>query len=627
MAALEDFENTLKEVVGAKRLSASKMNRLTEIAMKSLEDDTKLVAILYRTHNSLPSSAKVSSLYAFDALARAARSLVNKRGITGDVNLAKGNPATFLLKIEGVLDGLFRDMVSLNSSEAKEKTKKVHDIWVKSNAFPPAVLARLGDILSDVQKEIAVNPTPPTGPPATTQVPTIITTSQPAAHVSDPVPDVQATLLALLGQAAQGQGQPPSQTPPNLDQQLQQPQLALLQQLALTAKLANGSTPPPQTPPFTDKITSPAVIPAQEPLHPSSRPAQTGVSTLQGMDGTPVMGTQIAREINATFVTNDTCVVVFAVAFVVVAGGMITTAMIASDLAIKTGTLLLHVQDTAARAARIDMKSDEIVRPYSPPRRPSNDRNPGHQPQLPTPPTSTHGKDEFGRDIRASSASPSRSTSVEDTQTLAPMDSSVDPTTGAAPDNHIPVSDQLPLVAASTTAQSTETHTPSPASQQQSGLDQFDINAFDATAPSSWEGLGNMWQTTHGYPPSQEELMHFVMRETVAATGTADGGFNGVQGGQWQQGNGEEHGSHTGDWQGRGRGNYTGGSHGNYRNGANVAEQSDATIVLNGDVADNGQSMVQDGHDEQHDSAGGSCGGRMQRVGDKWMFVKDVESA
>jgi hypothetical protein len=61
----------------------------------------------------------VSSLYAFDALARAARSSVNKRGVTGDANSARGNAATFLLKIEGVLDGLFRDMVSLNNSEAK----------------------------------------------------------------------------------------------------------------------------------------------------------------------------------------------------------------------------------------------------------------------------------------------------------------------------------------------------------------------------------------------------------------------------------------------------------------------------------------------------------------------------
>jgi len=76
------------------------------------------------------------------------------------------------------------------------------------------------------------------------------------------------------------------------------------------------------------------------------------------MDGTS-MGTQIAREINATFVTNDTCVVVFAVAFVDVAGGMITTAMIASDLAIEIGTLL-RVQDAAARVARVDMTSDEM---------------------------------------------------------------------------------------------------------------------------------------------------------------------------------------------------------------------------------------------------------------------------
>lgn len=44
---------------------------------------------------------------------------MTKRGVTGDVNSEKGNAATFLLKIEGVLDGLFRDMASLNNTEAK----------------------------------------------------------------------------------------------------------------------------------------------------------------------------------------------------------------------------------------------------------------------------------------------------------------------------------------------------------------------------------------------------------------------------------------------------------------------------------------------------------------------------
>lgn len=278
------------------------------------------------------------------------------------------------------------------------------------------------------------------------------------------------------------------------------------------------------------------------------------------------------------------------------------------------------------------------VRPNSPPR---HDRDPRHQPELPTPPTSTHGKDEFGRDIRMSSNSPSRSTSVEDTQTLAPMESSVDPTPGVPPDYHIPVSEQLPLVAASTSAQSTETHTPSSASQQQPGLDQFDVSTFDATAPSSWEALGNMWQNTYGYPPSQEELMHFMMTGSMAVAGMVNGGFNGAQGGQWQQGNREDHGPrHNGGWRGgRGRGNYTGGRgglHGNYRNGGDVVEHSEPTyaIVLSGDVEPNNGPVAsnQENHTDEkaelHDAGqtGGRGGGRMQRVGDKWMFVRDVES-
>jgi hypothetical protein len=83
------------------------------------QDDTQLVSILYRTHKSLPATAKVSSLYVFDALSRAARNQVTKHGLTGDINSEKGNPATFLLKVEGVLEGLFQDMMSPSNSENK----------------------------------------------------------------------------------------------------------------------------------------------------------------------------------------------------------------------------------------------------------------------------------------------------------------------------------------------------------------------------------------------------------------------------------------------------------------------------------------------------------------------------
>jgi protein NRD1 len=85
----------------------------------AVQNDTQLVSILYRTHKSLPAGAKVSSLYAFDALSRAARSQAIKHGLTGDINSEKGNSATFLLKVEGVLDGLFQDMIVSGNPESK----------------------------------------------------------------------------------------------------------------------------------------------------------------------------------------------------------------------------------------------------------------------------------------------------------------------------------------------------------------------------------------------------------------------------------------------------------------------------------------------------------------------------
>lgn len=77
------------------------------------------MSILYRTHKSLSAQAKVSSLYVFDALARDAKAQANKQNLVGDVSASKGNSATFLLKVEGVLEGLFQDMVLVGTPEAK----------------------------------------------------------------------------------------------------------------------------------------------------------------------------------------------------------------------------------------------------------------------------------------------------------------------------------------------------------------------------------------------------------------------------------------------------------------------------------------------------------------------------
>ena len=79
--------------------------------MPNLQHDTQMVSILYRTHKSLPNSCKVSSLYVFDALARSAKQQANKQ------NDAKA--ASFLSKLGGVVDGLYRGMQDPDIPEGK----------------------------------------------------------------------------------------------------------------------------------------------------------------------------------------------------------------------------------------------------------------------------------------------------------------------------------------------------------------------------------------------------------------------------------------------------------------------------------------------------------------------------
>lgn len=283
---------------------------------------------------------------------------------------------------------------------------------------------------------------------------------------------------------------------------------------------------------------------------------------------------------------------------------------------------------------------------HSPPPRRANGKEPART-ELPSTTSPEGGKDEFGRDLRPSSVTPPIPVSSDDRPTQAPVVPSVlVPDPAAAPDCRVPVSDQLPLVAANTPAQSTETHASNSATSEQRGLDQFDITAFDATAPSSWEALGNMWKTTYDYLPSQEELMQFILAGGMALAGGTgchyDNSQSQLQGhggaGQGYKGNGA--------WRGRGRGNINGGrgghvGHGDYGEAGQWGAHSNAeytdAIVLGENAGVQEEELDQystsvehpDGHRDHDESTAietQARGGRMQRVGDKWMFVRDPMS-
>ncbi|CED82521.1 RNA polymerase II C-terminal domain-binding protein RA4, contains RPR and RRM domains [Phaffia rhodozyma] len=145
--ALKPFNDLLKEAVEARKLSGGKIERLTAMAIKDIQYDSQIITNLYNQHRSLQprSASKIHSLYCFDSIARACRSKVNKK-ISANIDGERGTCAGFLLKAEGVLDGLVRDMLDTGGKDwpdGREKTKKILDIWQKGSTFSKEVIHRL----------------------------------------------------------------------------------------------------------------------------------------------------------------------------------------------------------------------------------------------------------------------------------------------------------------------------------------------------------------------------------------------------------------------------------------------------------------------------------------------------
>jgi protein NRD1 len=139
-----------------------------------------------------------------------------------------------------------------------------------------------------------------------------------------------------------------------------------------------------------------------------------------------------------------------------------------------------------------------------------------------------------------------------------------------------------------------------PSHKAQAATNQFDMSTFDFSSPASWEALAKTWQMSQGYMPSQEELMQYVMMSMqmnpAAMMGASMAGA--MNGPQFNQG-GMDPGFHgqTG-WSGQYQAHQT-------SNGAETAAQ-----VLGEPVQDQTASKTV------------GEGGKMERVGDKWVFVK-----
>ena len=270
----------------------------------------------------------------------------------------------------------------------------------------------------------------------------------------------------------------------------------------------------------------------------------------------------------------------------------------------------------------------------SPPRRPRAVSPQSWQPAAPLRRNSDEpGKDEFGRDIRPESPeSPNQASQPPPipspklpSQTELPKDPRIPHTDSPDPDSNPDSNSKLLTTnASSKNSTSNPSITTGSNSLGPMGMESFDLAKFDYTSPASWEALGNLWQVTNGYLPSTEQLMQFVMTSAsrlsemtpapefrkdetpsipnaVTTGGKARVGFLGATG------------------YGNNRSMHIDGGMGYYDNG----QATDAVVL--GEGSDGGQAVESNGTSlfgVQNESALVSSSGRMQRVGDKWVFVR-----
>lgn len=273
------------------------------------------------------------------------------------------------------------------------------------------------------------------------------------------------------------------------------------------------------------------------------------------------------------------------------------------------------------------------MRPYSPPRKslaiPTlQDRK--HN-AIPLPSKGGIEKDEFGRDIRPPSPDTPAAPKIHDNTTPpappSPVRKPSVESTPALPINHERMSISPLNTSSSTPSASFVSNT---ISSHHPGMESFDLATFDFTSAPSWEALGKMWQVSYGYMPSTEQLMQFVMAGGQVPPSAQQIPGQGIPG----QGMGAPASSGQ-TWRGRGRGGFSRGrggfGHGQARNTQadwardDGSHETDAIVLGGGESSSDGLEAVMEDDSMNgftHESEGGS-GGRMQRQGDKWVFVQD----
>ncbi|KAF9971971.1 hypothetical protein BGZ73_004955 [Actinomortierella ambigua] len=130
-----EFEKELHGLFDSRSVSASKMDKITRLAIKSARYYKNIVYLIEKFITRCVPEYKLTGLYVLDSICRSSQTIKSKgagsSGFTG---------AEYVDRFERNIEALFAEFCKVPEDKEKEKVKRVVEIWERSGTFSPSVV-------------------------------------------------------------------------------------------------------------------------------------------------------------------------------------------------------------------------------------------------------------------------------------------------------------------------------------------------------------------------------------------------------------------------------------------------------------------------------------------------------
>ncbi|KAG0237055.1 hypothetical protein BGW42_001948 [Actinomortierella wolfii] len=137
-AEVAEFEKELHSLFDSRSVSASRMDKITKMAIKSARYYKNIVYVIEKFVTRCVPEYKLTGLYVLDAICRSSQTIKSKgaggSGFTG---------AEYVDRFERNIEALFSEFCKVPEDKEKEKVKRVVEIWERSGTFSPSVVENI----------------------------------------------------------------------------------------------------------------------------------------------------------------------------------------------------------------------------------------------------------------------------------------------------------------------------------------------------------------------------------------------------------------------------------------------------------------------------------------------------